>query len=58
MRGGSRPNAGAKPQAGTPRSHTLRFRVSEAEMAEVSAVVPDGELSDLCRDLLLAYVRR
>lgn len=56
-RGGSRPNAGAKSQAGTPREHTLRFRVAESELAEISAVVPDGALSDLVRTLLLAHVR-
>ena len=58
MSGGRRPNAGRKPFAGQPRVHVLRFRLSEAELAEVSATVPVGELSDLCRDLLLAHVRR
>jgi hypothetical protein len=36
----------------------LRFRVAESELAEISAAVQEGELSDLCRELLLAHVRR
>jgi len=56
-RGGARQNSGYEPHAGTPRERTLRFRVSEAEGAEIDAAVPDGELSDLCRTLLLAHIR-
>lgn len=56
--GGSRPGAGRKPAAGTTRLHPIRFLVAEHELAEILAVVPDGQLSDWCRDALLERVRR
>jgi hypothetical protein len=56
-RGGPRPGSGRKPAAGQPRVHRVEFRLAEHELAEVSAAVPEGTLSDLCRTLLLGHVR-
>lgn len=56
--GGSRPGAGRKSGAGQPRTHRMEFRLAEHEFAEVQASVPDGQMSDLVRTLLLEHVRR
>lgn len=59
-RGGPRPNSGPKPRAGSPSRETLRFRCSEAEAAKIDAALEAAgrDLSDVARELLLAWARR
>ena len=55
-----RARTGPKPRAGVTSSETLRFRCSPAERARIegACLAAGRDLSDVARELLLAWARR